>query len=156
MTAATTEAVLEITRLFDAPPEEVFEAWLSLEEFQAWIGPEGVRCDVALWEPRVGAAYRLTMHLADGGTIEVAGMFKTIEASKSLAFTWGMAGEARETLVSVALRDLGGRTELTLRHEGLADAADRKGHGKGWNSALNELAAFLSAPAGVGEGLKAR
>jgi uncharacterized protein YndB with AHSA1/START domain len=143
MTAATTEAVLEITRLFDAPPEEVFEAWLSLEEFQAWLGPEGVRCDVALWEPRVGAAYRLTMHLADGGTIEVAGMFKTIEASKSLAFTWGMAGEARETLVSLRFRDIGGKTELALRQEGLPTAASRDGHRIGWSSAFNKLATHL-------------
>jgi uncharacterized protein YndB with AHSA1/START domain len=141
MTAA--ESVLEITRVFDAAPEEVFEAWLSLEEFQAWIGPEVVRCDVALWEPRVGAAYRLTMHLADGGTIEVAGMFKTIEASKSLAFTWGMAGEARETLVSLRFRDIGGKTELALRQEGLPTAASRDGHRIGWSSAFNKLATHL-------------
>jgi uncharacterized protein YndB with AHSA1/START domain len=144
MTTATKETVLEITRVFDARPEEVFEAWLSHEEFQAWIGPEGVHCDVQLWEPRIGAAYRLIMHLADGGTISVAGIFKAIEAGKSLAFTWGMAGEARETLVSLSFRDIGGKTELTLRQEGLPTAANRDGHRVGWNSAFNKLAAHLA------------
>jgi hypothetical protein len=28
--------------------------------------------------------------------------------------TWGMEGDARETLVTVSLRDLQGRTELSL------------------------------------------
>jgi uncharacterized protein YndB with AHSA1/START domain len=145
MTDAISNPVLEITRIFDAPPARVFAAWLTQEQWASWIGPEGVRCDVPLLEPRVGGRYRLTMHLPDGRSLAVAGFFKAIVQDKSFAFTWGMAGEARETLVSVALRDLGGRTELTLRHEGLADAADRKGHGEGWNSALNKLAAFLSA-----------
>jgi hypothetical protein len=44
----------------------------------------------------------------------------------------------------VKLRELNGRTELTLRHEGLPTAADRDGHGKGWNSALNKLAAYVA------------
>jgi uncharacterized protein YndB with AHSA1/START domain len=145
MTDAIGNPVLEITRIFDAPPARVFAAWLTREEWASWIGPEGVRCDVPLLEPRVGGRYRLTMHLPDGRALAVAGIFKAIAQDESFAFTWGMAGEARATLVSVALRDLGGRTELTLRHEGLPDVADRDGHGEGWNSALNKLAAFLSA-----------
>jgi uncharacterized protein YndB with AHSA1/START domain len=84
------------------------------------------------------------MRLADGGTIEVAGIFKTIEASKGLAFTWGMAGEARETLVNLSFRGIGGKTELTLRQQGLPTAANRDGHRRGWNSAFNKLAAHLA------------
>jgi uncharacterized protein YndB with AHSA1/START domain len=55
--------VLEITRIFDAPPARVFEAWLDRDEWASWIGPEGVRCDLPLFEPRVDGRYRLTMHL---------------------------------------------------------------------------------------------
>jgi uncharacterized protein YndB with AHSA1/START domain len=144
MTTIAISPVLEITRIFDAPPAAVYAAWLTREEFEAWIGPKGVRCDVPLLEPRVGGAYRLTMHLADGGTIKVAGEFKALETAKRLVFTWGMEGEARETLVTVALRDVGCKTELTLRHEGLPTAANRDGHRGGWDSALDKLAAYLA------------
>jgi hypothetical protein len=47
--------------------------------------------------------------------------------------------------VTVGLRELNGRTELTLRQEGLPTAADRESHRKGWNSALNKLKAYLAA-----------
>jgi uncharacterized protein YndB with AHSA1/START domain len=144
MTMPSESAVLEITRVFDAPPSRVFDAWLSREEWASWIGPEGVRCDVPLLEPRVGGRYRLTMHLPDGRALPVAGVFRAVERDRGFAFTWGMEGEPRETLVTVALRDLDGRTELKLRHEGLPSAADRDGHGEGWNSALNKLAAYLA------------
>ena len=44
---------------------------------------------------------------------------------------------------SVTLKDVGGKTELTLTHEGLPTAEDREGHGKGWNSTLNKLALYV-------------
>jgi uncharacterized protein YndB with AHSA1/START domain len=137
--------VLEITRSFEASAAEVFNAWLNRDEWASWIGPEGVHCDVPLLEPRVGGGYRLMMHLPDGNTLHVAGVFKSIETNRKFAFTWGMAGDPRETLVTVELREESGRTELKLRQEGLPTAADRDGHRKGWDSALNKLAAYLAA-----------
>jgi uncharacterized protein YndB with AHSA1/START domain len=137
--------VLEITRIFEATPAEVFHAWLDREQWASWIGPEGVNCDVPLLEPRVGGRYRLTMHLSDGKRLHVAGSFKAIEPNKHFSFTWGMEGDPRETLVTVKLRERNGRTELTLRQEGLPTVASRDGHGEGWNSALNKLVAYLVA-----------
>jgi uncharacterized protein YndB with AHSA1/START domain len=142
--------VLEITRIFEASPTEVFNAWLEREQWASWIGPEGVHCEVPLLEPRVGGRYRLIMHLPNGNLLRVAGVFNAIAPNRSFAFTWGMEGEPRETLVTVELRDLNGRTELKLRQQGLPTAADRDGHGKGWNSALDKLVAYLAAGAKPG------
>lgn len=139
------DTTLVITRVFDAPAERVFDAWLNREEFQAWIGPEGVSCEVPLLEPRVGGRYRITMRLSDGRVIPVAGVFKTIDAPRSLVFTWGWEGDpSRESLVTITLCETGGKTELTLRQEGLGSAANRDDHGRGWNSALNKLVAYLA------------
>jgi len=137
---------LEIKRVFDASCAEVFRAWLDRDEWQAWIGPEGVHCDLTEFDPRVDGRYRLVMHLPTGETMVVAGAFRSIEQDKRFSFTWGSADDAAKTsLVSVALRDLGGRTELTLRQEGLPTAALRDGHLSGWQSALNKLAAHVAA-----------
>ena len=144
MPTKTESTTLVITRVFDAPPAHVFEAWLDQEQWQAWIGPEGIDCDVTLLERRVGGRYRLLMHLPDGKTLPVAGIFKAIEPHVRFAFTWGREGEARDSLVTVTLRDLGGKTELTLRQEGLPTAASRDSHAEGWSSALNELAGYLA------------
>jgi uncharacterized protein YndB with AHSA1/START domain len=142
--SASEQPVLEITRIFDARPADVFEAWLDREEWQSWIGPEGVDCEVPLLERRVGGRYRVIMHLPDGRTIPVTGAFQSIDPNEGFAMTWSMEGETRDTLVTVSLRDLGGRTELTLRHEGLPTVADRDGHAEGWSSTLDKLAAYLS------------
>jgi uncharacterized protein YndB with AHSA1/START domain len=149
MNTTTLSPVLKITRLFDAPPGRVFDAWLVKEEWGAWIGPEGGHCDIVEFEPRVGGRYQLVMHISGRGDIPVEGVFKTIERPSPgkmgrFAFTWGWAlGGHGDTLVSVTLKDVGGRTELTLTHEGLPTAEDREGHGKGWNSTLNKLALYV-------------
>jgi uncharacterized protein YndB with AHSA1/START domain len=145
MTMAAEDAVLEITRLFDAPPTRVFNAWLNREEWQAWIGPEGMDCEVPVLEPHVGGRYRITMRLSDGRMIPVAGVFKVIDAPRKLVFTWGWEGDpSRESLITISLQERGEQTELILRQEGLGSASNRDDHGKGWNGALNKLARYLA------------
>jgi uncharacterized protein YndB with AHSA1/START domain len=140
MNLVAADTTLEITRIFDAPPERLFNAWLEREEWQAWIGPKGVSCEVPLLEPWVGGRYRITMRLSDGRVIPVSGVFKTIERPSRLVLTWGWEGDpARQSLVALSFRGVNGKTELTLRQEGLESISSRDDHGKGWNSALDKL-----------------
>jgi uncharacterized protein YndB with AHSA1/START domain len=141
MSTAFENPVLEVVRLLDASAERVFAAWMNRDEWGAWIGPEGCKCDITLFEPRVGGQYRLLMNLSDGRTIPVIGEFKAIEAPNRFAFTWDSKLGDGASLVSVSLRDAGGgKTELTLRQESLPTREMREAHSRGWNSALNKLA----------------
>jgi len=142
--ATTINPILTVIRVFAAPPEKLFDAWFAREQWQAWIGPEGCRCDVPLLEPRQGGRYRLQMHLNDGREIPVEGVFKEVDRPKTLTFTWGWALSGNpDTLVRLVFRAVPGGTELTLTHEGLPTEEDRIGHGKGWNSTLNKLSRFV-------------
>jgi uncharacterized protein YndB with AHSA1/START domain len=143
MSTTTLNPVLQVRRVFDASPEELFDAWLEREQWQAWIGPEGCQCDVPVLEPKVGGRYRIQMHLSDGREIPVEGEFKTIDRPRTLVFTWGWALSEGSTLVRLTFKAVEGGTELTLIHEGLPTPQDREGHGKGWNSALNKLARYV-------------
>jgi uncharacterized protein YndB with AHSA1/START domain len=144
MNLSPDETTLEITRLFDAPPERVFDAWLNREEWQAWIGPEGVNCEIPVLEPRIGGRYRIIMRLSDGRVIPVAGVFKRIERPTTLVFTWGWENDpSRQSLLTLVFREKGNQTELVLRQEGLGSVSNRDDHGRGWSSALNKLTAHL-------------
>jgi uncharacterized protein YndB with AHSA1/START domain len=142
----TENTILEITRVFDTSPARLFNAWIQREEWQSWIGPDGMNCEVPLLEPRVDGHYRVIMKMSDGKAIPVGGVFRAIEPNTRLAFTWGLEGdEARQSLITITIRDLNGKAELTLRQEGLGSAENRDAHGKGWNSAFNKLAIHISA-----------
>jgi uncharacterized protein YndB with AHSA1/START domain len=135
--------VLEVIRLLDASPEHVFDAWLEKDQWEAWIGPEGCRSEITLFEPFVGGRYRLLMKLSDGRTLPVTGAFQSIARPHGFSLTWGWELGNGTTLVTVSLRAAGAQTELTLRHEGLPTPPDRENHSQGWNSALNKLARYV-------------
>ncbi|HTO40501.1 MAG TPA: SRPBCC domain-containing protein [Rhizomicrobium sp.] len=137
------KALLIIRRVFDAAPARIFDAWMEREQFEQWIGPEGVRCEVPVYEPRVGGRYRIIMHLSDGRIIPVVGAFKSIDRPRGFSMSWKWESGEEDSLVTVSLRDVGGKTELTLRHDGLQTAENRDGHETGWNSALNKLGRFV-------------
>lgn len=142
--ATAINPVLTVVRVFAAPPEKLFDAWFTREQWQAWIGPEGCRCDVPVLEARQGGRYRVQMHLNDGREIPVEGVFQEVDRPKTLTFTWGWALSGNsDTLVRLVFRAVPGGTELTLTHEGLPTEDDRIGHGKGWNSTLNKLSRFV-------------
>jgi uncharacterized protein YndB with AHSA1/START domain len=67
MTAATDaassiiadEGTLTITRTFDAPIDRVFDACMTRDQWQSWVGTEGMNCEVPFTEPHVGGRYRV-------------------------------------------------------------------------------------------------
>lgn len=133
------DMALVITRTFDAPREQVFDAWITREEWQAWIGPEGVRCDISVLEACVGGRYRLDMHMPDGQVLPVSGSYKVIDRPNLLIFSWGREGDpSQQSLVSLTFNDRAGATELILHQVGFGGAS-RDEFGRGWNSALNKL-----------------
>jgi uncharacterized protein YndB with AHSA1/START domain len=147
---AEDETILVLVRRFAAPPEQVFDAWTAREQWQAWIGPEGVTCDVPALDARPGGAYRVDMRMSDGSLIPVAGEFRTVDRPHRLVFTWGWNGDPdRQSLITLSFEERDGATEFTLRQEGLPSVQSRDDHGRGWSSALNKLGRYLArAPVG--------
>jgi uncharacterized protein YndB with AHSA1/START domain len=145
MSIGIDETVLVITRIFDAPRDRVFDAWMERAEWEAWIGPEGVKCTLPVMEPKVDGRYRLIMKMSTGQQMNIIGAYKTIERPSKIVFTWGPEDKPETTsTVTLTFRDSeNGKTELTLRHDGLQTADNRDAHGKGWNSALNKLARYV-------------
>jgi uncharacterized protein YndB with AHSA1/START domain len=141
--------VLEISRRFAAPPERVFDAWLS-EDWGQWLGPRGARCEKASVEPRVGGRYAMTMTMADGRTAEVSGVYLEIVRPKKIALTWLSCGGG-ESVLTLTFEPDGAGTLMKLRQEGFDSAESRDGHNQGWNgegASFDRLEAFLAKAVG--------
>ncbi|HVC01818.1 MAG TPA: SRPBCC domain-containing protein [Steroidobacteraceae bacterium] len=137
---------LEITRRFEAPPERVFDAWLS-RAWGDWIGPAAIRGEIKLLEARVGGRYRIVMHRPDDEPLTVEGVYREIVRPTKLAFTWTWIHAERETLVTLTFRPVGTGTEMMIHHEGFSDVERRDGHNNGWNGTFDKLAASLARAA---------
>jgi uncharacterized protein YndB with AHSA1/START domain len=142
---------LTITRIFDAPREAVFAAWTDPAQFAQWMGPGDIRAEITGLEPRVGGQYRIVMHGMPGGVGHaVRGTYRVFEPPSRLVFTWAWEHDGpthradHETLVTITLRAVGNRTELTLAHERFHDETSRDSHNRGWQGCLDKLEPFLA------------
>jgi uncharacterized protein YndB with AHSA1/START domain len=141
MTALPGRSVLVVKRVFAARPARLFAAWSSPELMAQWFFPApGWRADVVA-DVRVGGRYRVAMHDPAGGVHVQEGTYVSIVPAASLVFTWTcLELGVSDSLVTLALRDVGGKTELTLSHELPDDAAILREHEGGWNGCLDSLA----------------
>lgn len=140
---------IRLERVFDAAPEEVFEAWGDAESLATWMCP-GSDMESATVEVdfRVGGRFRIVMHDPERDYAQ-HGEYLEIDAPKRIVLTWVSewipTGEAA-TRVSVTLEpELGGKTRLVLVHDGLPEGDAYVGHPDGWNTILTKLGAALAS-----------
>ena len=145
--AETKDISLSLIRIIKAPPEKVFAAWTEPKTLKLWMAPTA-QMDVAVAETdlKVGGRYRIVMRERDGKEHRVGGVYKIIEKSRKIIFTWGWEGSSdAETLVTVELRRIGAGTELTLTHSKFANDKDRDMHNQGWMGCIGRLETLFAA-----------
>ena len=143
---------LQLTRVFDAPRERVFQAWTDVNQFRQWFGAaacEGSSVQSVKMDARTGGKYRLQVRRADGEYFTTVGVYREVKPPERLVFTWQFekdgSGDAfgevelPEMLVTVEFKARGQQTELILTHEKFATAESRDRHDQGWNRCLDEL-----------------
>jgi uncharacterized protein YndB with AHSA1/START domain len=144
--AASSDQEVLITRIFEAPREQVFRAWTEPEEVSAWYGPEHfdtprdrIRIDL-----RVGGRWELTMVRRDGGG-EFAIGYEIVElvAPELLVLRSDpMPGMHRRTVTRVEFHDHGDRTRMTLSDGPYPEGG---GHAEaGWSAAFDKLATHVA------------
>ena len=147
---ADPDRTLVLTRMFDAPRERVFEAWLDPKQISEWIGPRTIKAEALELSPKLGGRYRIFMRGNDGKGPTVGGVFREIVRPERLVMTWkwetdhpmGEAGE--DTLITLTFRAVGARTEMTLRHEFFAKKESRDSHNEGWGASFDKMAEMLA------------
>ncbi len=139
---AAAEEIL-ITRIFDAPREEVFRAWTDPDEVAAWFGPEQFDTKRVQIDLRVGGRYELVMVQRDGGAEFPVGyeIVEIVEPRLLVLRSDPMpeVGMHEPTIVRVELHDHGDKTRMTLS-DGPYPAGRRHAEA-GWIAAFDKLAA---------------
>jgi uncharacterized protein YndB with AHSA1/START domain len=150
MTQATHE--LTISRIFDAPPELVYRAFVDPDQLCLWFGPVGfsVPCETVQIDARVGGFQRFVMISDDDPTerSSIDATFTEVVENELLVGHQdvegipGTTGTVRFRLRLEFHEEPGGKTRLELRqgpfHEPLED--DTK---TGWESSFTKLDSLL-------------
>ena len=109
-----------ITRVFDATPEMVWEAWTKPEHFAVWFGTDATQMiDVEL-DVRPGGKWRGTMIVPDGREIHWVGIYREVVEPKRLVIDFTDSGgyDGIYDFFTVTIAPQGDRTEMTLTQSG--------------------------------------
>ncbi len=144
---------LAISRVFDAPRELVYQAFIDPDQLAQWFGPVGfvVPRDSVAIDARVGGYQRFVMISADDDTVRspVDATFTEVVENELLAGVQrvegipGFEGVAKMTL-RVEFHDApGGRTRLELRQGPFSQQLEADSR-EGWNSSFGKLDRLLA------------
>lgn len=165
MNATDNEFIL--SRMLDAPAEQVFKVWTEPKHLSQWWGPRNFTNPVCEIDLRVGGSHRIVMRSEDGTDYPIKGVFKEIVAPERLVMTmdcsehpqaWhdmvnpnrakGDNNPAGEMLQTVTFEDIGDQTLLTIRTRfesaAIRDAMVKMGMNDGWTESLERLEAYLA------------
>ena len=153
MTSPTTidrrsERELVVTRLFNAPPRLVFEAWTTPELMMRWWSPRSAGMPLLSCEMdvRVGGGYRLVFGQEAASSVAFFGRYLEVTPASRLVWTNDESADAAVTTVTFEAWQ--GQTRLVLHElypspaaleESLAGMAD------GMPEQFEQLDALLAA-----------
>lgn len=143
---------LLVTRLFDAPPSMVYQAWSQPELFQRWWMPRSasgislLSCDM---DVRTGGKYRL--EFGTGGSDSMAFYGEYLEVVPNERIVWTNDEGEEGAITTVTFEDQGGKTLLRF-HEIYPSAAALEEALQGSAATLPEqLAQLEQLLAGIGD-----
>jgi uncharacterized protein YndB with AHSA1/START domain len=134
-----------ITRVFDAPRDQVWREWSTPESFADWFGgPQSeVPSSTVSMDLRPGGLWRATMFVGPKRReIEWKGEYLEVVEPERLVFTLSdQPGEDQYELVTVVLTNLGdGRTEMVVEQRGYLGPEQYDRTKQGWSGFFDRIA----------------
>jgi len=136
---------LRMERLFDAPPEVVFDAFVDPDaQGELYADDEGdprwvVESELDL---RVGGTWSIAFGKAGAVPFRETSVFEVIDRPRRLVYTSTLTepdGSSIETRMEVAFQEENGGTRMTIVHSGFPTPEKRDQFADGWPSVLDAL-----------------
>lgn len=145
------ERIVNVTRVFDAPRQRVFECWTRAGHLVHWFGPEGFTLHSCEADARPGGIFKLCMRSPEGKDYWVRGEYREVAAPAHLVIACTADDdkgiERLQETIDVTFTESRGRTTVavnaTARGPGDEAAAMLKGMEKGWAQTVSRLDTHL-------------
>jgi uncharacterized protein YndB with AHSA1/START domain len=137
--------VVRIERSFDAPVEDVFDAWTSPEVMKRWFHcAQDWETPEAEVDLRVGGDVRVVMRRPDGTQPSARGVYTVIERPHRLVMTWTFDDDpANEQLMELTFSESDGSTTVLMVNSGISTEERRRSQETGWIGCLDQLERLL-------------
>jgi uncharacterized protein YndB with AHSA1/START domain len=140
---AESTGTVRLHRVFKAPPERVYRAFLDPDALARWLPPHGFTGKVHESDVRVGGGYRMSFtNFGTGKTESFGGRYLELSPPERLRYTdaFDDPGLPGEMVTAVTLRAVLCGTDVEIVQEGLPAVIPVELCHLGWQESLAQLA----------------
>lgn len=134
---------IRLHRVFKAPPERVYRAFLDADAMARWVPPYGFVGKVHQMDARVGGGYRMSFtNFSTGTSHSFGGSYVELMPNERIRYTdrFDDPNLPGEMSVTVNLRAVLCGTELTIEQTGVPEVVPAEMCYLGWQESLIQLA----------------
>ena len=133
-------------RVFRAPPERVYRAFLDADAMAKWLPPYGFTCKVHHMEAKVGGTFKMSFtNFSNGGGHSFGGEYLELVPNEKLRYSdkFDDPNLKGEIEVTVLLKKVSCGTEINITQSGIPDVIPVEMCYLGWQDSLRQLAALV-------------
>src|SRR5215212_4539957 len=146
MTAS--KGTVRLHRVFAAPADRVYRAFLEPAAMAKWLPPNGFTCTVHEMAPRVGGGYKMSFtNFTTGNAHSFGGKYLELSPNERIRHTdaFDDANLPGEMQVTITLKKVSVGTELNVVQEGVPDVIPPEACALGWQESLALMAKLVEA-----------
>ncbi len=129
-----------LSHIFDASPEELWEAWTDPKQFAKWFNPApGIDLIIYEYDVRVGGRMKFDMPQSNGDVNTQEGIFHKLDLYKEIV----SGSPDKSFLIRVLFEKLEGKTKTTVEVTGVPPEYHAEAV-QGWKAGFNKLEKILS------------
>lgn len=135
-------STVRLHRVFTAPPERVYKAFVDAGALTKWLPPYGFTCRVHEMDARVGGKYKMSFtNFATGSSHAWSGEYLELVPGERVRYTdeFDDPNLPGKMAVTVTLRKVACGTEINITQEGLPDVIPAESCYLGWQESLAQL-----------------
>jgi uncharacterized protein YndB with AHSA1/START domain len=138
--------VVRIERTFEAPAEDVFDAWTNEEVIRRWFRPgRGWQEPSAEVDLRIGGKVRVVMRAPDGSEVAAWGEYTVIDRPHKLAFTWTFDDDpSNEQMIELEFIEQDGATTVVFVNSNISEEERRDAQYEGWTACIDNMERALT------------
>jgi uncharacterized protein YndB with AHSA1/START domain len=138
---------VRLHRVFSAPPERVYKAFLDADGMAKWLPPNGFTCKVHHLDAKVGGTFKMSFtNFSNGQSHSFGGEYLELKPHERLRYTdkFDDPNLPGVITVTVTLKKVSVGTEVNIVQEGIPDAIPVEMCYLGWQDSLANLANLVN------------
>jgi len=141
-----TTGTVNLHRVFRAPPQRVYQAFLNADALAKWLPPYGFTCKVHHLEAKTGGTFRMSFtHFSSGNQHAFSGEYLELVPDTKLRYTDRFDDPNLPGVleVTVTLTGVSCGTDIAIQQTGIPAAIPVESCYLGWQESLAQLATLV-------------